>query len=89
MPYAETQAACEALRAEFTTCYRKLAPKAVERLADDWERLVTLKEQSCCLPCMPECSMSMGCRQARAGSSRWLPDGEGAAAFIALKTLKE
>ena len=41
MPYAETQAACEALRAEFTTRYRKLAPKAVERLADDWERLVT------------------------------------------------
>jgi transposase-like protein len=41
MPYAETQAACEALRAEFTTRYRKLALKAVERLADDWERLVT------------------------------------------------
>ena len=41
MPYAETQAACETLRAEFTTRYRKLAPKAVERLADDWERLVT------------------------------------------------
>jgi transposase-like protein len=41
MPYAETQAACEALRAEFTTRYHKLAPKAVERLADDWERLVT------------------------------------------------
>jgi putative transposase len=40
MPYAETQAACETLRAEFTTRYRKLAPKAVERLADDWERLV-------------------------------------------------
>jgi putative transposase len=41
MPYAETQATCEALRAEFTTRYRKVAPKAVERLADDWERLVT------------------------------------------------
>jgi len=41
MPYAETQAACEALRTEFTARYRKLAPKAVERLADDWERLVT------------------------------------------------
>src|SRR5215510_8987612 len=41
MPYAETQAVCEALRAEFTTRYGKLAPKAVERLADDWERLVT------------------------------------------------
>ena len=41
MSYAETRAACEALRAEFTTRYRKLAPKAVKRLADDWERLVT------------------------------------------------
>ena len=40
IPYAETQAACEALRRQFTTRYRKLAPKAVERLADDWERLV-------------------------------------------------
>src|SRR6185312_8077976 len=41
MPYAETQAECEALKAEFTTRYRKVTPKAVERLADDWERLVT------------------------------------------------
>jgi putative transposase len=41
MPYAETQAACEALRAEFTNHYRQLAPKAVDGLADDWERLVT------------------------------------------------
>jgi putative transposase len=41
LPYAETQAACEALREQFTTRYQKLAPKAVERLADDWERLVT------------------------------------------------
>jgi putative transposase len=41
MPYAESQVACEALQAEFTTRYRKLAPKAVERMADDWERLVT------------------------------------------------
>jgi len=41
MPYAETQAACEALRTQFSTCYQQLAPKAVERLADDWERLVT------------------------------------------------
>src|SRR4029450_13852757 len=40
MPYAETQAACEALREQFTTRYRKVAPKAVERLANDWERLV-------------------------------------------------
>jgi putative transposase len=41
MPYAETRAACEALRGEFITHYRKLAPKAVERLANDWDRLVT------------------------------------------------
>jgi transposase-like protein len=41
MPYAETQAACETLREQFTTRYRKLAPKAIERLTDDWERLVT------------------------------------------------
>jgi putative transposase len=41
MRYAETQAACEELRERFTTRYRKLAPKAVERLADDWEWLVT------------------------------------------------
>src|SRR5919109_1564097 len=41
MPYAETQAACEALRVDFTTRYSKLAPKAVERLADDWERVVS------------------------------------------------
>jgi putative transposase len=41
MPYAETRAACEALKAAFPTRYRKLAPKAVERLTDDWDRLVT------------------------------------------------
>ena len=41
MPYAETQAACEALRGEFVQRYRDLAPKAVERLFHDWERLVT------------------------------------------------
>jgi len=41
LPYAETQAACEALREKFTTRYQKVTPKAVERLADDWDRLVT------------------------------------------------
>jgi putative transposase len=41
MPYADTQAACEVLRAQFDKRYRPLAPKAVERLGDDWERLVT------------------------------------------------
>jgi len=38
MPYAESQAACEAFRVEFATRYRKVAPSAVERLADDWEQ---------------------------------------------------
>jgi transposase-like protein len=41
MPYAETQAACEELKKQFRTRYQRLAPKAVERLEDDWERLVT------------------------------------------------
>jgi len=41
MPYAETQGACERVRAQFSQRYRALAPKAVERLAYDWERLVT------------------------------------------------
>ena len=41
IPYAERQAVCETLREQFTTRYRRLAPKAVERLADDWARLVT------------------------------------------------
>src|SRR5262245_17876680 len=40
MPYAKAQAACEMLRSQFATRYHKPAPKAVERLADDWERLV-------------------------------------------------
>ncbi|MBA5871846.1 MAG: IS256 family transposase [Nitrospira sp. CR2.1] len=41
LPYAETQAACEQLRDQFSRRYRVLAPKAVERLHHDWERLVT------------------------------------------------
>lgn len=41
LPYAETQAACERLRDQFSCRYRTLAPKAVERLQTDWERLVT------------------------------------------------
>jgi transposase-like protein len=41
MPYAESQEACERLRAQFDTRHRQLAPKAVERLAYDWDRLVT------------------------------------------------
>ncbi len=42
MPYAEIQAECERARDQFSRRYRALAPKAVERLQDDWERLVTL-----------------------------------------------
>ena len=41
MPYAETQRACEQSRDQFSQRYRSLAPKAVERLHHDWERLVT------------------------------------------------
>jgi transposase-like protein len=41
MPYAESQTACEELRAQFVQRYHPLAPKAVERLLADWERLVT------------------------------------------------
>jgi putative transposase len=41
MPYAKSQAACAELRAQFAKRYRQLAPKAVERLAADGERLVT------------------------------------------------
>ena len=41
MPYTDTQAACEQLRAPFDTCYRELVPKAVERLEPDGERLIT------------------------------------------------
>jgi putative transposase len=44
MPYAERQEACERLRAQFDTHYHHLAPKAVERLAHDWDRLVTFDE---------------------------------------------
>jgi putative transposase len=41
MPYAESQTACEELRAHFAMRYSQLAPKALERLTVDWERLVT------------------------------------------------
>jgi putative transposase len=41
MPYAASQTACEKLRAQFVKRYRPLAPKAVERLLHDWERLIT------------------------------------------------
>ncbi len=41
MPYAETHVECERLRDQFGRRYRTLAPKAVERLHHDWERLIT------------------------------------------------
>jgi putative transposase len=41
MPYAESQVACEQLRTQFDKRYRPRAPKAVARLAHDWDRLVT------------------------------------------------
>jgi hypothetical protein len=40
MPYVKIQNACETLRAQFVTRYSTLAPKAVERLAGEWEWLV-------------------------------------------------
>ena len=40
MPYAERQEECERRRDQFSRRYRTLAPKAVERLHHDWERLV-------------------------------------------------
>ena len=41
MPYAETHVTCERLRDQFSRRDRTLAPKAVERVPHDWERLVT------------------------------------------------
>lgn len=41
LPYAETRVECERRRDQFSRRYRALAPKAVERLHHDWERLIT------------------------------------------------
>lgn len=41
LPYAETRVECERRRDQFSRRYRALAPKAVERLQHDWERLIT------------------------------------------------
>lgn len=41
MPYADSRVECERLRAQFNRRYRSLAPKAVERVSHDWDRLVT------------------------------------------------
>jgi putative transposase len=44
MPYAASQAAGEQLRTPFDKRSRQLAPNAVERLAYDWDRLVTFSQ---------------------------------------------
>jgi putative transposase len=44
LPSEESQAACEELRAQFVTRSRQLAPKAIERLHHDGERLVTFSQ---------------------------------------------
>lgn len=41
IPYAETKEECEKLRDEFISRYEKLYPKAVDKLLNDWERMVT------------------------------------------------
>lgn len=41
LPYADSQAACEALRDEFIHRYGRIAPKAADRFLSDWDRLVT------------------------------------------------
>jgi transposase-like protein len=46
MPYADSRAECERLRAQFGRRYLALAPKAVERLSHDWDRLVTFYQFS-------------------------------------------
>jgi transposase-like protein len=40
LPYAETRVECERFRDQFRRRYRLLAPKAVERVPHDWERLL-------------------------------------------------
>jgi putative transposase len=44
MPSAESQAACEKLRAPFDPRDRQVAPKAAERVAHDGERLITFSQ---------------------------------------------
>ncbi len=39
LPYAETQAGC--LKRQFSACYGRAYPKAVETLERDWDRMVT------------------------------------------------
>jgi putative transposase len=44
--YAESQVACEELRAQFAKRYSPLAPEAVERLPVNWERPITFYQFS-------------------------------------------
>jgi len=41
MPYAQTQRACEELKARFRAVFGRAYPRAVETLQRDWERMVT------------------------------------------------
>lgn len=41
MPYAETQKACEELKAQFRSVFGAPYPKAVDALERDWDRMVT------------------------------------------------
>ncbi|MBF0555331.1 MAG: IS256 family transposase [Nitrospirae bacterium] len=44
MPYSETRADCERLKAHFNTLFGKAYPKAMEILENDWDRMVTFYE---------------------------------------------
>ena len=41
MPYAETQKACELLKAQFNTLFTAAYPNAVQTLERDWDRMIT------------------------------------------------
>lgn len=41
MPYAETQKACERLKAQFNCVFGAAYPKAVETLGRDWDKMIT------------------------------------------------
>lgn len=41
MPYAETQKACETLKAQFNNLFGAAYPKSVDTLQRDWDRMVT------------------------------------------------
>ncbi|HWF60712.1 MAG TPA: IS256 family transposase [Nitrospira sp.] len=78
LPYAETQAACEQLRDQFSRRYRARVPKAVERLHHDWEWLVTFYQfrRSTGVICVPPMWWSRRLR--RSGSGRRRASGSNA-----------